>query len=285
MPTRFLLAATLSLLAALLSARVAAAPVPSVSIDQATAFGAKELARVVVTLADLGEARRTRAFLLRLRETAAEPAEQVLAARLPAAIGRPDNSVWVARRAGADGVVILPEGWPTPYTPPVASPEAAVIFAITRQESNFDPEAVSSANARGLMQLLPTTASQVARRLGVPHALPMLTGDPAHNMRLGAAYLDEVLARFDGVLAFAAAGYNAGPRRVDEWIGLWGDPRGNGGDGGGAIDMLDWIELIPFSETRNYVQRVIENVVVYRARDPATAGLEHPLARWLRSGS
>jgi soluble lytic murein transglycosylase len=158
-----------------------------------------------------------------------------------------------------------------------------VIFAITRQESNFDTEAVSSSNARGLMQLLPSTAAQVARRLGVPHTLVMLTADPAHNMRLGAAYLDEMLARFDGALPLAAAAYNAGPRRVEEWIGTYGDPRGGAGDNG--VAMLDWMELIPFSETRNYVQRVIENVVVYRTREPATAGLEHPLARWLRDGS
>lgn len=268
--------------AARLAARIAAVPTPSVSAEQVRAFAAKELARAVLTLADLGEKRRARTFILRLRETAAEPAEQVLAARLAIEIGRPDHAVWVARRAGAEGIVLLAEGWPTPYTPPVSSPEAAVIHAITRQESNFDTEAVSGSNARGLMQLLPSTAAQVARRLGVPHALPMLTANPMHNMRLGAAYLDEMLARFDGALPLAAAAYNAGPRRVDEWIATYGDPRS-----GGAVHMLDWIELIPFSETRNYVQRVIENVVVYRARDPATAaaGLEHPLARWLREPS
>ncbi|GGG17309.1 lytic transglycosylase [Caldovatus sediminis] len=265
--------------AARLAARIAAVPAVPVNAAQERAFAAKELARAVVTLADLGDSRRARAFILRLREIAAEPAEQVLAARLAIAIGRPDHAVWVARRAGAEGIVMLSEGWPTPYAPPVASPEPAVIHAITRQESNFDTEAVSGSNARGLMQLLPGTAAQVARRLGVPHALPMLTADPAHNMRLGAAYLDEMLARFDGALPLAAAAYNAGPRRVEEWLGTYGDPRA------GAIPMLDWIELIPFAETRNYVQRVIENVVVYRARDPAAAALEHPLARWLRDGS
>ncbi|MBW8269524.1 lytic transglycosylase domain-containing protein [Caldovatus aquaticus] len=261
-----------------IAARLAALPVPAVGAERAHAFAAKELARAAATLADLGEARRALPFLLRLRETAADPAEQALAARLALALGRPDHAVWVARRAGADGVVLLPEGWPTPYAPPVASPEPAVIHAIARQESNFDPEAVSSSNARGLMQLLPGTAAQVARRLGVAHALPMLTADPLHNMRLGAAYLDEMLARFDGALPLAAAAYNAGPRRVEEWLAAFGDPRA------GAVNMLDWIELIPFSETRNYVQRVIENVVVYRARDPATAALEHPLARWLGNG-
>jgi soluble lytic murein transglycosylase len=264
--------------AARLSARVLAAPTPAPTNDQALAFGARELARAAVTLADLGDPRRALTFLLRLRETGAEPADQALAAKLAAMIGRPDHAVWIARRAGAEGIILLPEGWPTPYQPPVATPEPAMIWAIARQESNFDAEAVSRSNARGLMQLLPSTAQQVARRLGMPHQTPMLTSSPEHNMRLGAAYLDQMLTRYDGALALAAAAYNAGPNRVDEWLSTYGDPRA------GGVDKIDWIELIPFSETRNYVQRVIENVVVYRARDPATAALEHPLARWLRGG-
>ncbi|MBX6746061.1 MAG: lytic transglycosylase domain-containing protein, partial [Acetobacteraceae bacterium] len=168
---------------------------------------------------------------------------------------------------------------PTPYGAaplgPSATPEPALIHAITRQESNFDPEAVSSSNARGLMQLLPSTAQAVAKRLGLRHQLAMLTSNPAHNIRLGAAYLDQMLARFDGALPLAIAAYNAGPNRVEEWLGTYGDPRT------GWIPMLDWMELIPFGETRNYVQRVIENMAIYRAKDPRSAALEHPMARWL----
>jgi soluble lytic murein transglycosylase len=172
---------------------------------------------------------------------------------------------------------MLPDaGWPTPYPTPPDAPEAALVQAIARQESNFDPEAVSSANARGLMQLLPSTAQAVARRLGLRHQPGMLTTDPIHNLRLGAAYLDQLLARFAGTLPFAIAGYNAGPGRVDEWLGTYGDPRD------GALPMLDWLELIPFGETRNYVQRVLENLTIYRAREPAAAALEHPMAPWLR---
>ena len=148
---------------------------------------------------------------------------------------------------------------------------------MARQESNFDPEAVSSANARGLMQLLPATAQAVAKRLGLRHGTGMLTANPVHNMRLGAGYLDQMLARFDGALPLAVAAYNAGPARVEEWLGTFGDPRGV------DVPMLDWLEMIPFTETRNYVQRVVENMPVYRARDPATASLEHPMARWLRA--
>ena len=129
-----------------------------------------------------------------------------------------------------------------------------------RQESNFDIGAVSSSGARGLMQLMPPTATAVAKKLGVPVSIPSLTVDASANMRLGTAYLQEVLGQFDGYLPLAAAAYNAGPRRVTQWLGDNGDPRS------GPIDMVDWIELIPISETRNYVQRVVENTAIYRAR-------------------
>lgn len=261
-----------------LAARINATPAIAIPRDRQAAFVDSELARAVQTLADLGDTRRARVFLLRIEDMAHDATDRAMAARLANAIGRPDHAVWIARRAGADGVVLMPDGWPAPYNPPVASPERAVILAITRQESNFDTEAVSSANARGLMQLLPATAQNVARRLNIRHQVGMLTADPQHNMRLGAAYLDQMLGRYGGALALAAAAYNAGPGRVDEWLGTNGDPRT------GFVDPIDWIELIPFSETRNYVQRVIENVIVYRARDPAAAAQDHPLAPWLRNG-
>jgi soluble lytic murein transglycosylase len=105
----------------------------------------------------------------------------------------------------------------------------------------------------------------------------MLTTDATHNMRLGAGYLEQLSERFRGTLPFMIAGYNAGPGRVDDWVGAFGDPRT------GAIAMLDWMELIPFSETRNYVQRVIENMAVYRAADPRYASVEHPMTAWLKS--
>lgn len=260
-----------------LSARIARSPAPQPSAAQDQAFAAREPARLVLALAELGEARRARPFLLRLEEFSPDPAEKILAARLAQRIGRPDHAVWVVRRAGAAGLMALAEGWPTPYPAPPEGPEPALVFGITRQESNFDPEAVSSANARGLMQLLPATASGVAKRLGLRHQVGMLTTDPPHNMRLGAAYLDQLLVRFGGTLPFAIAGYNAGPGRVDEWLGTYGDPRG------GSVAMIDWMEQIPFAETRNYVQRVIENMAIYRALDARSAALEHPMTQWLRA--
>jgi soluble lytic murein transglycosylase len=265
---------------AALSARIAAAPAPPPTAAQAEALEAHELTRTVLALAEIGEDRRARQFLLRLEDLAMDPAERLLVARLAQRTGRPDHPVWVVRRAGARGLMAVAEGWPAPFATPDDLLEPALVNAVTRQESNFDPEAVSSANARGLMQLLPSTAQLTARRLGVRHQTAMLTADPAHNMRLGAAYLSDLLTRYGGALPLAAAGYNAGPGRVDEWLGTYGDPRG-----GSAPAMLDWMEGIPFAETRNYVQRVIENVAVYRARDPAAAAQEHPMTRWLRGGA
>ncbi|MFH5923750.1 lytic transglycosylase domain-containing protein [Roseomonas xinghualingensis] len=259
-----------------LSARIRAIAPPQPTEETSRLFLGRELALAATALADLGDYRRARLFLLRMEELSPDPADRVLIARLGMTLGRPDFAVWIARRAGADGVMLLPEGWPTPYpAPSQGGLEPAITNAITRQESNFDPEAVSGANARGLMQLLPTTAAGVARRIGVPHQPGWLTTDPSHNMRLGSQYLADQLDRFSGNLALAAAAYNAGPRRVDEWLATNGTP------GEGGIDVIDWIELIPFSETRNYVQRVVENVVVYRARDAATATLPHPLKPWM----
>ncbi|WP_431284488.1 lytic transglycosylase domain-containing protein [Humitalea sp. 24SJ18S-53] len=257
-----------------LSARINGIVTATLTPPQVAGFGEREMVRAVLALNDLGYSSRTRQFLLRLEDLAPDAGDRLMIARLANVTGRPDNAVWVARRAGADGVMIHPEGWPTPVAAPDGGAEAALVFGIARQESNFDASAVSSANARGLMQLIPSTAAATARRVGVPYALPMLTQDPSLNLRLGSAYLAEMMDRFGGSVVLAAAAYNAGPRRADEWMGTYGDPRG-------GTDPLDWIEQIPFSETRNYVQRIIENLVVYRARTADGGGREHPLRRTL----
>jgi soluble lytic murein transglycosylase len=250
---------------------------PPIDQRRAQEFAQRELARVVTTLAELGDTRRTRAFLLRLQAVAADSQDRLLTARLANHIGRPDHAVWVARRSAIEGDMLLPEGWPTPFRVPVTSPEPAFIFSVTRQESNFDTEAVSSANARGLMQLLPATAQLVARRLGMNFRVEMLTADPQANIKLGAAYLEEMLGRFEGSLVMAAGAYNAGPRRVDEWLGTYGNPLR------GERDLLDWMEMIPFAETRNYVQRIVEGAVIYRARQNSPMTAPHPMASWLAS--
>ena len=260
-----------------LDQRLRALQTPPIDRLLAQQFAQRELVRAVTTLADLGDTRRTRVFLLRLQALAGDAQDRLLTVRLANHISRPDHAVWVARRSAIAGDVLLPEGWPTPFALPVTSPEPAFIFSVTRQESNFDREAVSSANARGLMQLLPSTAQNVARRLGMNFRVEMLTADPQANIKLGAAYLEEMLGRFEGSLVMAAAAYNAGPRRVDEWLGTYGNPLR------GERDLLDWMEMIPFGETRNYVQRIVESAVIYRARQNPPAHAPHPMASWLAS--
>jgi len=247
---------------------------PAATPAQTASFMNREVARIIPLLAEMGEGRRARAFLLRIEELSTQPWERTLLMQLASRSGRPENPVWVARRAGASGAMLVPDGWPSPYPTEGLAIEPALTKAITRQESNFDTEAISSANARGLMQLLPATAQQVARRLNTPHQLPWLQANPAHNLRLGSAYLDQMIGRFGGTWPFAIAAYNAGPGRVDEWLQTYGDPRQ------GRPAMLDWMEQIPFGETRNYVQRVMENVAVYRAL--AGVNAPHPMADWLR---
>ncbi|MCH8685906.1 lytic transglycosylase domain-containing protein [Pedomonas mirosovicensis] len=131
-----------------------------------------------------------------------------------------------------------------------------MLHAVARQESLFNPNAVSPAGARGLMQLMPGTAKEVATRLGVPYA-PQRLYDEDYNLQLGASYLQRMITYFDGNHVLAVAAYNAGPGNVNKWLRRFGDPRQPG------VDVIDWIEQIPFSETRNYVQRVLENAVVY----------------------
>ncbi|MBD0275232.1 MAG: lytic transglycosylase domain-containing protein, partial [Acetobacteraceae bacterium] len=126
--------------------------------------------------------------------------------------------------------------------------------------SAFNAQAVSPAGARGLMQLMPQTAKATASAYGLPFSAPRLTQDAAYNAQIGAAHLGELVGKHGGSYIMTFAAYNAGKSRVTEWIGRYGDPRSP------EVDPVDWIERIPFTETRNYVQRVFENMQVYRAR-------------------
>ena len=231
---------------------------PPWSIADAQGLVAHELSHASVLLTAWGQPRRARPFLLRLDELAPTPGRRAMRATLANGLGLPDLAVAIARRAGRDGAMLPEAGWPAPYTPP-AGMEPAIVLALMRQESSFDEQIVSPAGARGLMQLMPATAIAVARKLGDTPELAALTSSPDTNMRLGTAYLRSLQDQF-GALPLALAAYNAGPRRVQDWVTANGDPRT------GDISMIDWIELIPFNETRNYVQRVLENVAIYRAR-------------------
>ncbi len=236
-------------------ARIRALTDPAWSANEAASVLQRDTARAAVMLAAWGDKRRARPFLQRLEDASATIGERGMTARLSLSLGLPDQAVALARRAGRDGLVLPDAGWPIPVEPPAGAIEPAVLLGLMRQESSFDDQAVSPSGARGLMQLMPGTAADMIRRIGetVPYT------DPQANMRLGTAYLQGLLDQF-GALPLALAAYNAGPRRVNEWLTANGDPRT------GAVDMVDWIELIPFNETRNYVQRVLENVTVYRAR-------------------
>jgi soluble lytic murein transglycosylase len=233
---------------------------PGYTRDQALAFTDREVVRAAAMLVAWNDPRRARAFLLRMDEIAPDPADRALTARFALLVGLPDTAVFVARRMGGDGLMLPEAGWPIAAEPPGAPVDPAVALGVIRQESSFDIGAVSPSGARGLMQLMPFTAQAVAKQLGSPVSLVSLTTDASDNMRLGTAYLQQMLSQFDNSLPLAVAAYNAGPHRIDEWLPQNGDPRV------GPVDMVDWIELIPFNETRNYVQRVLENVVVYRAR-------------------
>ncbi len=135
-----------------------------------------------------------------------------------------------------------------------------MVLAIARRESEFDPKVISHAGARGLMQLMPRTAEAVSGWLGKDYELSRLTSDAEYNAELGSAYLAKLAEDFNGNVVMMSAGYNAGPSRPERWMELYGDPRK------GQIDVIDWIETIPFDETRNYVMRVAESLPVYRAR-------------------
>ena len=256
------------------TARIAGLTDPVWSDAAARAFAGHEVARAAAILISWGETDRARPFMLRLEDTAASPAERAMAAWLAMRLGQTDSAVALARRAGRYGTSLPELGWPRPYAVPPGTIEPAFAWAIMRQESNFGPTAISRSGARGLMQLMPATASQVARLSGLPSRVaPAQLFDPDFNIRLGTTYLAGLLDRFDGSIVLATAAYNAGPGRVSQFIARNGDPRGTD-----AARLIDWIEMIPLDETRNYVQRVVENLVIYRARTGERAGnpILHP---------
>ncbi len=254
-----------------LALRIAGTLPPAAEPGHVAAFAGRELAEAARILVSVGDQRRARIVLLRMAEIAPDPVDRGLVGSLAVVLGQAETGVWLARRVMATTGTVLPDaGWPIPVEPPPGI-ERAVALALMRQESNFEVGAVSPAGARGLMQLMPGTARAMARELKEP-ALANRLHDPQSNMRLGTAYLAKRLDEFDGAVPLALAAYNAGAHRVRQWLDANGDPRT------GSVDPIDWIELIPFSETRNYVMRVIESVTVYRARgSTAEASARHPV--------
>ncbi|UUV05594.1 lytic transglycosylase domain-containing protein [Ruegeria sp. YS9] len=209
-----------------------------------------------------GEANLSERFLTHLVE-GLDPVQASQLGDLVIELKQPHLAVMIAKRAATNGTVLPAAYYPVHPVADMRLPMAKeMTLAIARRESEFDPVVVSGAGARGLMQVMPATAKLVAGELGIlgGHQTGRLTTDWQYNAKLGANYLSGLAADFNGNVVMMAAGYNAGPRRPISWMERYGDPRT------GEVDIVDWIETIPFSETRNYVMRVTESLPVYRAR-------------------
>jgi soluble lytic murein transglycosylase len=255
-----------------------APPPETPTAEEQAAFQRQPIVAALRYLGQTGNWRDQTAFVRTLAEQLRSDRERLMAVQLGQQIGRVDLGVLVARRARTDGSFEYKRwGFPQVSVPPTQQRHWTIVHAIARQESLFDRQAVSSAGARGLMQLMPGTAREVAGRLGVSYAQSRLTDDPQYNVLLGSTYFARLLEQWGGNYPLAVASYNAGPGNVRRWINANGDPRTSG------VAMIDWIEEIPFFETRNYVQRVLENAVVYdllnpnRARSPEQNRLSHYL--------
>jgi soluble lytic murein transglycosylase len=235
-------------------------PEPVPTADQLTQFDSNEVVRAARIFFELGDAAHGKACLLHLARKAASPTMFAMLANLAEKEGRIDLAIAVAKRAIEAGTPLMIHGYPTTELPNGGTAENPLLFAIMRQESAFERDAVSPVGARGLMQLMPATASAIAAKMQLPFSADRLTADGTYNALLGRTYVETLIDDFGGSYALAIAAYNAGPGRVRQWLHDYGDPRG------GSIDMIDWIEMIPINETRNYVQRVLENLQIYRGQ-------------------
>lgn len=230
----------------------------------ASRLAGSDLVQASQLLVSWGDKPHARDFLMLLSQQLVSLSDRLALCDLAMRLNLPDVAVSVSRQVGRDGLLLLHAGWPAPYTPPATGIPSALVLGLSRQESNFNPDAISSSNAIGLMQLKPSTAGDMVRRAGVPASAATASGlhDPENNMALGAAYLSYLEDKFGNVVPYMAAAYNGGPGRLSRWLAAAGDP---GRSGASQDEMIDWIESIPFSETRNYVQRVWENMTIYTA--------------------
>lgn len=239
-------------------------PDPVPAAEERATFDRHELTRAA-RLLDAWESENTlRSFALHLGDINESAGWKVLASSLATEMGRSDIAIAIAKQSVKQGRPLARLGYPVidlPATtaPPTPIAETPLVLALIRQESEFRQDVVSHAGARGLMQLMPGTARQVARSLDVNYSPAALTENPAYNVQLGRAYLSGLLDQFEGSYILALAAYNAGPHRAESWRQRNGDPRRS------LAEAIDWIETIPFTETRNYVQRAMENLQIYRS--------------------
>ena len=227
-------------------------------------FERQEMTQAAHLLGQIKETELVKPFMLRAIDLAQTPGERELAANLALSLGRPDIAVTVAKQSERQGVPLIQSGYPV-LPSAGEKPEHALVLSLIRQESAFHADAVSSVGAKGLMQLMPATAAQIAKALKVAfkkkdNLSAQLTANPALNIKLGSAYVGDLLSDFNGSYVLTAAAYNAGPGRVRHWVKDMGDPRGS------EVDPIDWIESIPYYETRDYVQRVLEATQIYRRK-------------------
>lgn len=234
----------------------------SITDEDRANFQSRSLVKAMRLFAENGWDASFRKFAYHLDDQLSRSQDFELLAELGREYHYADIGVRGAKAGLAKGVVAPDAAYPVVDYALLREPqvERSLMLALSRQESEMNPAAISHANARGLMQFIPRTARLEARRQGLPYRTSWLTDDPGYNMTLGGAHLDTLLRQFNGSYIMTAAAYNAGASRPRRWIGEYGDPRA------GEVDPVDWVEFIPFSETRNYVQRVLENTQVYRNR-------------------
>lgn len=244
--------------AGLKSLTLGADPVPTEADRQR--FDARETVRAARLLFEIGRREDARLFVLATAQNLPNGEEYALLTDMAHRAGDQDLAMHVARLAAQHGFIMPDRAYPmVTLAADPGSAEAAFVLSITRQESNFYPLARSGANARGMMQLLPATARRDAERMGLSWSEARLW-DADYNMRIGAYELSQMVDSFGGSYVMAAAAYNAGPNRPPQWVVDCGDPRASG------ADPLDFVECIPFTETRNYVMRALETMEVYRAK-------------------
>ena len=229
------------------------------------AFMARETVAAARFLGQIGQWRDQSAFVRQIAADVVTPADHQLATELSREINRPDLAVMVGRSASQRGLPAqVALGYPTVPVPGDYQGQWTLIHAIARQESQFDRAAVSSAGARGLLQLMPGTAREQAGKMGISYTPEQLSSDPNLSIMLGSSYFQRMYGIY-GSYPLAIAAYNAGGGNVNKWLRANGDPRT------GQVEWVDWVELIPFTETRNYVQRVLENAVTYELLNPDRA--------------
>lgn len=235
----------------------------------------REAVQAIGRLESAGHGWRAAAIYLALADQLQSPGELAILTAKAEQAGDHHLSLQIGKIAYGRGIDVAALAFPVGVIPAnanISGSGKALAYAIARQESAFNPAAVSAANARGLLQLLPGTAQAVAKRHNITYSKDKLTADAGYNATLGAHYLGEQIDAFGGSYILTFIAYNAGPKRVPEWITRYGDPRGKPVD-----EIVDWIERIPFPETRNYVQRVMENYEVYKARLGQTPDIERDL--------